>query len=128
MLHQLTDVIIETAFPAMIWVAKIELSSQFFTLLLAISRVAYTESTFRCGLQCRSRFQEACRVKLYRRPSTDRKDAQNGDIERLISAHAERSAISVAHVSRSTASSPRTLLAENLAMPSLWVIITELWY
>ncbi len=34
----------------------------------------------------------------------------------------------VAHVSRCTASPRRTLLAENLGKPSLWVFISDPWY
>ena len=60
-------------------------------------------------------------VKDFRRPPTGRIRDQNGDLPRLSD--------SVAHALRCWASPRRTLLkVENLGKPSLWAIITDLWY
>jgi hypothetical protein len=50
----------------------------------------------------------------------DRLGDRNGGLPRLSDG--------VARASRCPASPRRTLLAENLGKPSLWVIITEIWY
>jgi len=59
-------------------------------------------------------------VKASRRPPTGRHRDRNGGFPRLSD--------SVAHASRCPALPRRTLLAENLGKPSLWVIIVETWY
>ncbi len=61
-----------------------------------------------------------CIIKAFRRPPTGRMGDRNGGLSRLSD--------SVAHASRYRASPRRTLLAENLGKPSLWVIITVPWY
>ncbi len=59
-------------------------------------------------------------VKTFRRPPTGRLRDRNGGFPRLSDV--------VAHGSRCTASPRRTLLAENLGKPSLWVFISDPWY
>ncbi len=59
-------------------------------------------------------------VKAFRRPPTGRHRDRNGGLPRFSDG--------VAHASRCAASPQRTLLAENLGKPSLWVIIIEIWY
>ena len=61
-----------------------------------------------------------CIVKIFRRPPKGFLDDRNGGLPRLSD--------SAAHGSRCPASPRRTLLAENLGKPSLWVIITTPWY
>ena len=58
--------------------------------------------------------------KAFRRPPTGRHRDRNGGFPRLSDG--------VAHVCRCDASLQRTLLAESLGKPSLWVIIIEIWY
>ena len=58
--------------------------------------------------------------KAFRRPPTGRIRDRTGGFPRLSD--------SVAHALRCWASRQRTLLAENLGKPSLWVIITDPWY
>jgi len=59
-------------------------------------------------------------VKAFRRPPTGHLGDRNGGLPRLSDG--------VAHVLRCPASPRRTLLAENLGKPSLWVVIIETWY
>ncbi|MCH7693736.1 MAG: hypothetical protein IID50_09865 [Proteobacteria bacterium] len=59
-------------------------------------------------------------VKTFRRPPTGRIRDRNGGLPRLSDG--------VAHASRCPASPQRTLLAENLGKPSLWVMISDPWY
>ena len=59
-------------------------------------------------------------VKTFRRPPTGRIRDRNGGLPRLSDG--------VAHALRCPASPQRTLLAENLGMPSLWVMISAPWY
>ena len=59
-------------------------------------------------------------VKTFRRPPACRTGDRNGGFPRLSD--------SVAHVSRCPASPRRTLLAENLGKPSLWVFNSVAWY
>ena len=61
-----------------------------------------------------------CIVKAFRRPPTGRMDDRNGGFPRLSDV--------VAHALRCPASPRRTLLAENLGKPSLWVSVTAPWY
>ncbi|MCH7693061.1 MAG: hypothetical protein IID50_06415 [Proteobacteria bacterium] len=61
-----------------------------------------------------------CIVKTFRRPPTGRIRDRNGGLPRLSDG--------VAHASRCPASPQRTLLAENLGKPSLWVMINAPWY
>jgi hypothetical protein len=61
-----------------------------------------------------------CIVKAARRPPTGRIRDRNGGLPRLSG--------SVAHALRCPASRQRTLLAENLGKPSLWVMISDPWY
>ncbi len=59
-------------------------------------------------------------VKTFRRPPTGRIGDRNGGLPRLSDG--------VAHALRCPASPQRTLLAENLGKPSLWVVISAPWY
>ena len=59
-------------------------------------------------------------VKTFRRTPACRPGDRNGGFPRLSD--------SVAHVSRCPASPRRTLLAESLGKPSLWVFISAAWY
>ncbi len=59
-------------------------------------------------------------VKTFRRPPTGRIRDRNGGLPRLSDG--------VAHALRCPASPQRTLLAENLGQPSLWVMINAPWY
>ena len=59
-------------------------------------------------------------VKAFRRPPTGRMDDRNGGFPRLSDV--------VAHALRCPASPRRTLKAENLGKPSLWVSIIAPWY
>ena len=59
-------------------------------------------------------------VKAFRRPPTGRIRDPKGGLPRLSDV--------VAHALRCPASPQRALLAENLGRPSLWVIISDLWY
>ena len=61
-----------------------------------------------------------CIIKTFRRPPTGRLRDRNGGLPRLSDG--------VAHASRCPASPRRTLLAENLGKPSLWVMISVPWY
>ncbi len=61
-----------------------------------------------------------CIVKTFRRPPTGRLRDRNGGLPRLSDG--------VAHPLRCPASPQRTLLAENLGKPSLWVMISAPWY
>ncbi len=61
-----------------------------------------------------------CIVKTFRRPPTGRIRDRNGGLPRLSDG--------VAHALRCPASPQRTLLAENLGKPSLWVMIGAPWY
>ncbi len=61
-----------------------------------------------------------CIVKTFRRPPTGRLRDRNGGLPGLSDG--------VAHASRCPASPQRTLLAENLGQPSLWVMIDAPWY
>ena len=61
-----------------------------------------------------------CIVKTFRRPPTGRNRDRNGGLPRLSDG--------VAHALRCPASPQRTLLAENLGKPSLWVMISAPWY
>ncbi len=62
--------------------------------------------------------------QTFRRPPTGRLRDRNGGLPRL----SAKGADSVAHALRCPASPQRTLLAENLGRPSLWVSITVPWY
>ncbi|MCH7693818.1 MAG: hypothetical protein IID50_10280 [Proteobacteria bacterium] len=59
-------------------------------------------------------------VETFRRPPTGRIRDRNGGLPWLSDG--------VAHASRCPASPQRTLLAENLGKPSLWVMISAPWY
>ena len=59
-------------------------------------------------------------VKTFRRSPTGRIRDRNGGLPRLSDG--------VAHALRCPASPQRTLLAENLGKPSLWVMISDPWY
>ncbi len=59
-------------------------------------------------------------VKTFRRPPTGRIRDRNGGLPRLSDG--------VAHALRCPASPQRTLRAENLGKPSLWVMISAPWY
>ncbi len=59
-------------------------------------------------------------VETFRRPPTGRIRDRNGGLPRLSGG--------VAHASRCPASPQRTLKAENLGKPSLWVMISDPWY
>ncbi|MCH7693859.1 MAG: hypothetical protein IID50_10490 [Proteobacteria bacterium] len=61
-----------------------------------------------------------CIVETFRRPPTGRIRDRNGGLPRLSDG--------VAHASRCPASPQRTLRAENLGKPSLWVMISAPWY
>ena len=61
-----------------------------------------------------------CIGKTLRRAATGRLRDRNGGLQR-------QSGV-VAHALRYAASPQRTLLAENLCRPSLWVSITARWY
>ena len=63
-------------------------------------------------------------VKAFRRPPTGLLRDRNGGLPRLSATEFG----SVAHALRCPASLQRTLLAENLGKPSLWVIIGDPWY
>ncbi|MCH7694249.1 MAG: hypothetical protein IID50_12475 [Proteobacteria bacterium] len=59
-------------------------------------------------------------VETFRRPPTGRIRDRNGGLPRLSDG--------VTHASRCPASPQRTLLAESLGKPSLWVMISDPWY
>ncbi len=61
-----------------------------------------------------------CIVKTFRRPPTGRIRDRNGGLARLSDG--------VVHALRCPAWPQRTLLAENLGKPSLWVMISAPWY
>ena len=61
-----------------------------------------------------------CIVKTFRRPPTGRLRDRNGGLPRLSDG--------VAHALRCPAPPQRTLRAENIGKPSLWVMINAPWY